>query len=91
MGVPQARNAHDFLVHKELMSEPKHIRDPRRIPEGGPVHVVPSPYWKRAHHDWRFWVGLICMFAAIAVYVITDDLALIPIRRPPPSGVRDVR
>ena len=73
------------------MGEPKHIRDPHRIPEGGTVHVIPVPYWKRAHHDWRFWVGIICMFAAITVYVITDDLALIPVRRPPPSGVTGAR
>jgi len=73
------------------MGEPKHIRDPHRIPEGGTVHVIPVPYWKRAHHDWRFWVGIICMFAAITVYVITDDLALIPVRRPSPSGVTGAR
>jgi hypothetical protein len=22
------------------------------------------PYWKRAHHDWRFWVALFLMMAA---------------------------
>ncbi len=36
------------------------------------------PYWKRAHHDWRFWVGLCFMFAAIAIYVLSDDLAFLP-------------
>ncbi len=26
------------------------------------------PYWKRAHHDSRVWVGLFFMFAAITIY-----------------------
>jgi hypothetical protein len=38
------------------------------------------PYWKRAHHDWRFWVALILMLAAIAIYVLSDDLAFLPHR-----------
>lgn len=33
------------------------------------------PYWRRAHHDWRFWFGLIAMLVAIAVYVGTNDLS----------------
>jgi hypothetical protein len=37
-----------------------------------------TPYWKRAHHDWRFWVAMVITFAAIAIYVMSDDLALIP-------------
>lgn len=36
------------------------------------------PYWKRAHHDWRFWFGLVLMFAAITVYIVSDNLVLIP-------------
>jgi hypothetical protein len=36
------------------------------------------PYWKRAHHDWRIWVALFFMFAAIAIYVLSDDLAFLP-------------
>ncbi len=35
-------------------------------------------YWKRAHHDWRFWVGMVFMLAAIAIYVFSDDLAFLP-------------
>jgi len=37
-----------------------------------------TPYWKRAHRDWRFWVGMCLTFAAIAMYVMSDDLALVP-------------
>jgi len=24
----------------------------------GESHHGHIPYWKRAHHDWRFWIGL---------------------------------
>jgi len=40
------------------------------------------PYWKRAHRDWRFWVAVCFLFAAIAIYVVTVDLALVPRIRP---------
>jgi len=50
----------------------KHANDGGGAP---PAHV---PYWKRAHSDWRFWVGIILMFIAMIVYVMSDDLALRP-------------
>jgi len=37
-----------------------------------------TPYWRRAHHDWRFWFALIAIFVALAVYVGTNDLSIIP-------------
>jgi hypothetical protein len=37
-----------------------------------------TPYWKRAHRDWRFWVGMVVTFAAILIYVMSDDLLPIP-------------
>ncbi len=43
-----------------------------------PNLVNSLPYWKRAHRDWRFWVALFLMFAAIAVYVVSDNLAFVP-------------
>ncbi len=42
------------------------------------VHRDQRPYWKRAHHDWRVWVGLFFMFAAISIFVLSDDLAFLP-------------
>jgi hypothetical protein len=42
------------------------------------AHGDPRPYWKRAHRDWRVWVGLVLMFAAITIYVLSDDLAFLP-------------
>ena len=39
-------------------------------------------YWRQAHHDWRFWVGMVLMLAAITIYVLSDDLAFPPRGRP---------
>lgn len=36
------------------------------------------PYWTRMHHDWRFWVALILMLAAITVYILSENLAWLP-------------
>jgi len=36
------------------------------------------PWWKRAHHDWRFWVGMAITFAAIGMYVMSDNLRFVP-------------
>ena len=49
-----------------------HAKDGGGIPPG---HI---PYWKRAHTDWRFWVGVMLMFIAMIVYVMSDNLALRP-------------
>ncbi len=45
------------------------------------------PYWKRAHKSWVFWLAFILMFTAIAIYVMSDNLSLIPRgeREPPQS------
>ena len=37
-----------------------------------------GPYWKRAHHDWRVWVALFFMLTAIAIYVLSENLAFLP-------------
>ena len=36
------------------------------------------PYWKRAHRDWRVWVGLFSCLAAIIIYVLSEDLSVMP-------------
>ena len=41
------------------------------------VHIH-RPYWKRAHRDWRFWIAVFFIFSALAIYVMSDDLALVP-------------
>ena len=40
------------------------------------------PYWKRAHNDCRFWVGVFLMFAAMIIYVMSMDLAWRPRLQP---------
>jgi type II secretory pathway component PulL len=36
------------------------------------------PYWTRAHRDWKFWVALSLMLAAMVVYVMSDNLTFWP-------------
>ena len=47
------------------------------------VHHTPA--WMRLHHDWRFWIAVILMFAAMMIYVTSGDLAWRP-RLQPQSG-----
>jgi hypothetical protein len=42
----------------------------------------PPRDWRRIHHSPVFWIGLVLCLAAIAIYVLSDDLAW----RPAPSG-----
>ena len=59
------------------MSENNYGHHGNEGPEASPVQN-PDPYWKRAHHDWRFWVGMFFMFAAIIIFVLSDNLAFLP-------------
>ena len=70
------------------MSESNYGHPGNEGPERDPVHHDHRPYWKRAHHDWRFRVAVILMFAAMIIYVMSDDLALRPRSQPqqPLSG-----
>ena len=54
--------------------------DPGSIhhPAHHPAHRDQLPYWKRAHRDWRVWVALVFMLVAMAIYVLSDDLAFLP-------------
>lgn len=36
---------------------------------------VRAPYWARAHRDWRFLLVVFLMLGALAVYVLTGNLA----------------
>jgi hypothetical protein len=49
---------------------------------GNPGNAPQRPYWQRAHRDWKFWVGLVLMLAAMMIYVVTNNLALRPGRPP---------
>jgi hypothetical protein len=45
-------------------------------------HHNHSPYWRRAHRDWRIWVGMFLMLAAIIYYIMSEDFAFAPHRQP---------
>jgi hypothetical protein len=30
------------------------------------------------HRDWRFWVGALFMAAALAIYILSENLARVP-------------
>jgi hypothetical protein len=32
-----------------------------------------APYWTRAHRDWRVWIGVVLMLAAMSIYLMTGD------------------
>ncbi len=44
--------------------------------EGG--ESGPGPYWKRMHRDWRFWAGAVFMSVALAIYILSENLAWFP-------------
>lgn len=41
-------------------------------------HYEHRPYWRRAHHDWRFRLALALMLTAMFIYLMTDDLSFVP-------------
>ena len=60
------------------MSEEKHSSHQHGTPARDSVYHEPDPYWKRAHHDWRVWVGLFFMFGAVTIYVLSNNLSFFP-------------
>ena len=40
------------------------------------LHHDPRPYWRRAHHSWGFWIGLVITMVAIIIYFASDNLSL---------------
>ena len=45
-----------------------------------PDYNQKMPYWQRAHRDWRFWLGVVCISTALYVYVMSNDLSMLPRR-----------
>ena len=74
---------------EERMTAIRHRHHAQEGPRLKTDHRNFIPYWKRAHRDWRFWVGVCFIFAAIAIYVTSVDLSLVPHRaaRPPATAV----
>ena len=56
------------------MDEIKREYNSHGDPNGGPIHQGHPPYWRRAHRDWRMWIIVILMLAAMMVYLMTGDL-----------------
>jgi len=69
------------------MNEMKQSHHSQGGPESEGVLKDHRPYWKRAHQDWRVWVGVFLMAAAMFVYVMSDNLALRFRSRPQPPPV----
>jgi len=61
------------------MTGSKHNREGNSGEDSEPA---PGPYWRRMHRDWSFWVGAIFMASALAIYVLSGDLAWVPWRQP---------
>jgi hypothetical protein len=63
------------------MNEMEH----RHKPHAGPNREnIRRLYWTRAHRDWRVWVGVVLTLAAMAIYLMSYDLALQPRTQPQP-------
>ena len=71
------------------MNEHKQSSHQHGTPARDSIRHDEIPYWKRAHRDSRFWVGFGFWLAAITIYVLSDDLALLPRGQPqqPRSGL----
>jgi hypothetical protein len=70
------------------MNEIQHSQHPHGRPNSDSVRGGHRPYWKRAHHDWRLWVGVFLMLVAIIIFVVSEDFAWLPRNQPqqPISG-----
>ena len=71
------------------MNEIKHSHHQNGEQDRNSVHQSHRTYWTRAHRDWRFWGIMFLMFAAIIIYVMSEDLAWRPriLPQQPLSGV----
>jgi hypothetical protein len=59
------------------MPEGRHVHHHHPTGPHAP-HEQSKPYWQRAHKDWKFWVGVIFIAAALVIYVLTLDLSSVP-------------
>jgi hypothetical protein len=37
-----------------------------------------GPYYKRMHHDWRFWLGVVLILSALCIYIMSVDFTIQP-------------
>jgi hypothetical protein len=58
---------------------PDERHTPEELPDFTPTFKKHDrPYWRRMHHDWRFWVAIGFLSIAILIYVVTVDLSMVP-------------
>ena len=60
------------------MNEMEHDHHHHKGSHSAGTHPSYRPYWKRAHCDWRLWVVVLLMLAAMMTYVMTNDFAFRP-------------
>jgi hypothetical protein len=67
--------------------KPRHRWHRGRVSDS--VQMGNSPYWKRAHQDWRVWVVVFLMIVGITIYVLSEDFSSFPRSQPhrPLSGI----
>jgi len=70
------------------MTTSKHSHYQSEEQERNSVLHSHRPYWTSAHRDWRFWCVMFVLFAAISIYVMSENLSLRPrsLPRQPLSG-----
>jgi hypothetical protein len=59
------------------MNDIQHDHDMNRGSDRNTAPKEHRPYWKYAHHDWRFWAALTLMIAAMGIYVFSDNFAFL--------------
>ncbi|MEO7103066.1 MAG: hypothetical protein ABI119_06975 [Gemmatimonadaceae bacterium] len=37
-----------------------------------------TAYWRRAHRDWKFWVGVVFIVVAMVIFVMSENLLFRP-------------
>jgi hypothetical protein len=60
------------------MSENEEGAHGHNRPSGDSTIERRRPYWTRAHKDWKFWIVLVGMVAAMVIYVVSQDLSIGP-------------
>jgi hypothetical protein len=68
-------------ISRKIMSGTKHSVESERSKPRDHTHPR-HHFWKHAHRDWRVWIAVMLMLAAIMTYVMTDSLSLRPGKRP---------
>ena len=47
----------------------------------GAEHPPHRPYWKRMHHSLFFWIAVVFILAAMVVFIMTNNLSVVPGQR----------